>query len=182
MTTNTTDNGRTRKSLSAQIDRLDGILDGLADALNESIAAAVKEAVQGILTELVNHPQIRDKMLPKLAPKRISFFQRLKLLGKGIVKKCGQGIRAAVNWVGSLCKKGIKATGTLLSRTRLLGLFKWQLLAAFGIGVGAGVGAYLLGPWLAVAVSGVGGFITSLALMLVLWLRRVFETVGIARS
>jgi hypothetical protein len=33
--TTTTTNGRTRKSLAEQIDRLDAILDGLADALND---------------------------------------------------------------------------------------------------------------------------------------------------
>jgi hypothetical protein len=42
----TTDtNGRVRKSLAEQIDRLAGILDGLAEGLNEAIVAAVKEAV-----------------------------------------------------------------------------------------------------------------------------------------
>ena len=35
-------NGQSRKNLSSQIDRLDGILDGLAEALNESVADAVR--------------------------------------------------------------------------------------------------------------------------------------------
>jgi len=40
-------NGRIhpRKTLSTQLDRLDGVLDGLAEALNQSVATAVKEAV-----------------------------------------------------------------------------------------------------------------------------------------
>ena len=37
-------NGRSRKSLADQIDRLDQILDGLADGLNEAVASAVKQA------------------------------------------------------------------------------------------------------------------------------------------
>src|SRR2546422_122011 len=42
----TTPNGRVRKSLAEQIDRLDRILDGLADGLNAAVAAAVQEAVR----------------------------------------------------------------------------------------------------------------------------------------
>jgi hypothetical protein len=34
-TTSTMTNGRTRKSLAEQIDRLDAILDGLAESLND---------------------------------------------------------------------------------------------------------------------------------------------------
>jgi hypothetical protein len=42
----TKDNGRLpRKTLSAQLDRLDDILDGLADSLNGAVAQAVKDAV-----------------------------------------------------------------------------------------------------------------------------------------
>jgi hypothetical protein len=54
MTTTTTNaDGRTRKSLAEQIDRLDAILDGLGDALSESVAAAVSEAVGRAVKEAV---------------------------------------------------------------------------------------------------------------------------------
>jgi hypothetical protein len=53
-TTTTTTNGRTRKSLAEQIDRLDAILDGLADALNEAVADAVKDAVTAAVQEAVH--------------------------------------------------------------------------------------------------------------------------------
>ena len=47
-------NGRAgRKSLSEQIDRLDGILDGLAEALNGAVADAVKDAVGQAVHEAV---------------------------------------------------------------------------------------------------------------------------------
>jgi hypothetical protein len=52
--TTTTTNGRTRKSLAEQIDRLDAILDGLADALNEAVADAVKDAVTAAVQEAVH--------------------------------------------------------------------------------------------------------------------------------
>jgi hypothetical protein len=41
----TTTNGRERKSLAEQIDRLDGILDGLAQGLEQAVVAAVQAAV-----------------------------------------------------------------------------------------------------------------------------------------
>jgi hypothetical protein len=53
-TTTKTTNGRTRKSLAEQIDRLDAILDGLADALNEAVADAVKDAVTAAVQEAVH--------------------------------------------------------------------------------------------------------------------------------
>jgi len=47
-------NGRmSRKTLSTQIDRLDGILDGLREALSQSVAMAVKEAVSSVVREAV---------------------------------------------------------------------------------------------------------------------------------
>ena len=72
MTTTTTNaDGRTRKSLSEQIDRLDAILDGLGDALNEAVAAAVseaagravREAVQAVLAEALTNPALRERAL-----------------------------------------------------------------------------------------------------------------------
>jgi hypothetical protein len=77
MTTTTTNtDGRTRKSLAEQIDRLDAILDGLSDALNESVAAAVsqavgravQEAVQGVLAEVLTDPALREQALPADVP------------------------------------------------------------------------------------------------------------------
>jgi hypothetical protein len=72
MTTITTNpNGRARKTLAEQIDRLDAILDGLGDALNEAVAAAVsqaagravKEAVQAVLAEALTNPAHRQRAL-----------------------------------------------------------------------------------------------------------------------
>jgi hypothetical protein len=53
MTTTTTTNGRARKSLADQLDRLDGILDGLSEALNEAVATAVRDAVKEAVQEAV---------------------------------------------------------------------------------------------------------------------------------
>ena len=68
-TTMTNTDGRTRKSLAEQIDRLDAILGGLGDALAEAVAAAVsqaagpavKEAVQAVLAEVLTNPALRER-------------------------------------------------------------------------------------------------------------------------
>src|SRR4051812_38976407 len=59
-------NGRQRKSLEHQLDRLDAILDCLAEALNGAVAdavkdavgVAVKEAVQVVLAEVLTNPAV----------------------------------------------------------------------------------------------------------------------------
>ena len=53
-TTQTSLNGRMKKSLASQLDRLDTILDGLAEALNGAVADAVKATVGEAAREAVN--------------------------------------------------------------------------------------------------------------------------------
>ena len=62
--TTTLTNGRQRKSLAEQIERLDSILDGLSDGLNEAVAAAVKEAVRTVLTEVLTNPDLLARLHP----------------------------------------------------------------------------------------------------------------------
>ena len=57
-------NGRQRKSLADQIERLDCIFDGLSDGLNEAVAAAVKEAVRAVLSEVLTNPELLARLHP----------------------------------------------------------------------------------------------------------------------
>jgi hypothetical protein len=77
MTTTTTNaDGRTRKPLAEQIDRLDAILDGLSQALEGAVATAVqeaagravKEAVQAVLAEALANPALRERALSAESP------------------------------------------------------------------------------------------------------------------
>jgi hypothetical protein len=69
-------NGRARKSLADQIDRLDRVLDGLAEGLNEAAAAevrkavgrAVREAVQAAVREVLTNPDLAERLRPTPAP------------------------------------------------------------------------------------------------------------------
>jgi hypothetical protein len=69
-----TTDGRTRKSLAEQIDRLDAILDGLADALNEAVADAVKDAVTAAVQEAV-HAAVVEVLTNAELRKRLGVIQ-----------------------------------------------------------------------------------------------------------
>src|SRR5271170_2001365 len=62
MTVTMNTNGKIRKSLAEQIDRLDGILDGLADglqdAIKQAVGSAVKEAVRTVLAEVLTNNEL----------------------------------------------------------------------------------------------------------------------------
>ena len=58
--------GQPRKTLSSQLDRLDGILDGLDSALTgavqEAVSMAVKQAVQAVLTEVLTNRELQEQL------------------------------------------------------------------------------------------------------------------------
>jgi hypothetical protein len=198
MTTAQTDtNGRVRKSLAEQIDRLDGILDGLADGLNEAVVTAVKEAVgaavqeavRAVLGELLTNPELLHTIRESLAPLLTTEAHPSPPVGadplgapvSSLPARCRTWLRTRV-FRGGLCLRawlgrfrtalraastGVRAGGCVIGRL-------WRpLLIAVGIGGIVGVGAYLLGPWLSSAAGGLAGFTTSLAVQARMALRRL---------
>ena len=196
--TTTNVNGRVRKSLAEQIDRLDQILDGLADGLNEAVAMAVKEAiglavkeaVQAVLAEVLTNAAIREQLggmaPPTVSPTaatpkpglRQSFGQagawisrRLGAVGQAVAALPRRGCQAC----SSVVLRVRQAGGTLGARVQLLRYVDVQLLTALGLGSAAGAAAYLAGPWLAAGVSALGGLTTPLVVRAGLWLQRAWE-------
>src|SRR5262249_15479743 len=181
MTTMT--NGRARKTLSDQLDRLDSILDGLSEALSESVAAAVKAATapavpqarQATRTELLPSPELwtltgTARAMPPLVecvPAPVA-SSAPSLRGR---------IGSALSWAGQKIRSVWTACGRKLStlRPRLLGLWglRRQLLIALGIGAVAGLAAYLAGPLAAGAFSGVGAFASGLAVQTPLLVKKL---------
>ena len=102
----TSHNGKARRSLAAELDRLDQMLDGLADGLNDAVGEAVKSSVNGhlretiqvVLTELFTNPEVLAKLRtilgttppaatpPVPAPLRRGLGQRLRGLWRAIRK------------------------------------------------------------------------------------------------
>jgi hypothetical protein len=80
MTATTSTNGRARKSLAEQIDRLDAILDGLAENLSEAVATAVtgvvkeavavavQEAVHAAVLEVLTNAELHKRLGASQAP------------------------------------------------------------------------------------------------------------------
>jgi hypothetical protein len=66
--TTTTMNGKPRKQLADQLDRLDGIIDALADGLNQAVIDAAREgtrlAVKDAIVEIMTNPELRALLAP----------------------------------------------------------------------------------------------------------------------
>jgi hypothetical protein len=181
----TTTNGRpARPTLATQIDRLDSLLDGLSENLTEAVADAVKAAVvqvvQTVLTELLTNPEVLAKLRDALPPApstlpvatpviRRSIKERLAKIWSWVAGKVGVVVGACQSGINWLCagaarvKERMQMTArSAWLRLRLLRHFRGQLLLAVGVGVAAGVAAFLAAPWLAAALSALGGFMTAI--------------------
>jgi hypothetical protein len=155
-------NGRTRKTLASQLDRLDQILDCLSDGLNEAVALAVKEAVtvavretlQAVLTEILSNPQILEKLrgttstpttakVPEKVKMAVQVVQnhvgRLRKWVGAELRACGEVCKAGWTRVRACCKKAWQ-------RLAVVRRFKYQLAVAVGIGVAVGGASYFAEP------------------------------------
>jgi hypothetical protein len=197
MTTTMMSNGRLRKSLADQIDRLDAILDGLADGLNEAVATAVKdavmlavkEAVQAILKEILTNPELvarfglgssstGTKARASTVTTTVAFWTRRLL-----------GLAFDWAWLGFRCIQQASAIHRRSLHARLhdvwqqlrgLGQFKRPLLIAGGVGLAVAVAAYFAGPWLASTAGGFGTFAATLAIEAELLRRRALKAAATA--
>jgi hypothetical protein len=197
--TTTTAPDKGRKTLSSQLDRLDSMLDGLAEGLNgavadavqAAVAQAVKEAVQATLAEVLTNPTLLAALRPPAneaaaAPQRPrpsrpwvwerlgQFWRGIRCCVAGLREACGAGLRQAGGWLAGLWRRMWQGLAALGKGCRSLACFKYQFLAALGIGGAVAAGAWYAGPWLAALLSGVGGFATAVAVQGWLWLRQAF--------
>jgi len=199
-----TTNGRGRKSLAEQIDRLDRTLDGLAEGLNEAAAAAVQEAVRTVLAELLADRQLRAQLqngvdapvaapLPVAGPPMTSklldgcrrfwrgLVTRLSVIRRvlcGVAAQAGQRCRQRWDRLTTGCTgawQRVRATVRIgWHGLRLLRHVAFALGMALAVGGVVGVAAYHAGPWLAATTTGICGFLTALAVRADAWLRRTF--------
>jgi hypothetical protein len=190
MTTTMTSNGRpARKTLASQIDRLDTMLEGLSDNLNEAVAdavraavvVAVREAFQAVLSEVLTNPeilaQLRDALPvapetppvakpvagPTVKERLAKVWSWLGAKVRAVVGACQGGLNRLGEGATHVKERVQKAAQAVWLRLRLLRHFRGQLLLAVGVGVAAGVAAFLAAPWLAAVLSGLGGFMTAVA-------------------
>jgi hypothetical protein len=146
MSTTMTPNGKPRKQLGDQLDRLDeqlarqdAVIDALADGLNEAVGDAakegVKEAVQAAVVELLTNIELRAALHKATAVRR-------SVAGKAVVLKAAAAVVA----------------GPLSVVWHL-----WKAVA-IGLGVGAVVTAVAVvaGQPIASALSGLAATVAAL--------------------
>jgi hypothetical protein len=184
MTATMLPNGKIRKSLAEQIDRLDTILDGLADGLSgavadavrETVGRAVQEAIQAVMTELLTNPAILAKLQGDVtapAPAKPAPPDR--------VAQVTSQVRAWATSGWAKVRRACSATVQLLGRTagavrqqaQLAWAFRIPLLIAVGTGLATGAVAFVAGPWIAATAGSLAGFTTTTAVQLGINLRRM---------
>ena len=172
-------NGRARKSLNDQLDRLDSILDGLSEALQEAVGEAVQAAVKAVLNEILAKPEVLAKIaeaqgvtpVVESRPKS-EWLARTWNRTRSALRSAGRQIVKCRVLIGRTCDIGLnkireagrqikaKALGlliaggcSLLQARRFVG----PVVAAVALGGLTGVAACYLDPWITGAVSAVGG-------------------------
>ena len=187
----TTTNGRAqRTSLAQQIDRMDLILDNLSEGLQEAVAEAVKvavtKAVEAALVEVLTNPELRRHLMPEPPVAQVRQSETFWTKAAGFAQSCWQSMQSVVSglWSATQMLMGqaqvVGPTVTRRVQRRLTNIGRWiwwgavdasrffrqvrrSLVLALGVGVILGVGCFVAGPLVASLVSGIAGFVVSLA-------------------
>jgi hypothetical protein len=159
MSVATVNNGRPRKQLSNQLDRLDEqllqvdrVLDALSDGLDGAVRDATKEgtrmAVKEAIVELLTSPDLRQALhhastLP--AEAKPSFWSRLKSKVRQTVTAVKDGVVAAATAVASRVARAGSALGRLVTKARASSKFRTAAKIVVGVGAAAAIARYAAG-------------------------------------
>jgi len=164
-----TPNGRVRKTLASQLDRLDQILDGLSTALNESVADAVERGVARVLTEILTNPDIADRlrapgMPPVAAHESTDSTSPPPPAHPGSLSKMTGALRAGCGHVKRACGAVVRQASVLAGsgRSLLTTLFNGRLLALAGALAGMGLVVFFAGPRLPLLITAAVGWVSTL--------------------
>lgn len=123
-------NGRVKKSLAFQLDRLDSILDGLADALNSAVSDAVRETVGQAARDAVRVALEEAVQQARSQPEQ-GFWHKVKSRVGGIVTSVTNCLKAGYRKVQQWGTRTISASAlaiqaglaTIRSRSLRMGMF-----------------------------------------------------------
>jgi hypothetical protein len=108
-------NGRVKKTLAFQLDRLDTILDGLAEALNDAVADAVQKAVEPAAHQAVRMALAEATARQQPRPSsRSPFWGRAKAKIASWVTTVKSHLRSAGNQVQKYSTRVVSATALAL--------------------------------------------------------------------
>ncbi|QDU21729.1 hypothetical protein [Urbifossiella limnaea] len=181
-----TTNGRPRKQLSEQLDRMDSIVDALAEALPEAVTDAVREgarqAVREVLAEVLTNPDLRALIsgvtAARVAPPPPTAPDEYAPAAPGIwtrTKAKLAAVRAA-----AAERFHVAAAKVAVATRTVAALMPVRKILAVGAGVGVAVGvaSYLCPHGLSAVVGGVGGMCTAVGVQVGTWFRRSARSLG----
>lgn len=173
-----------RKSLAAQLDRLDGIIDTLAegltgavaDAVRDAVTAAVRQAVEQVLREVLGNPVLLRSLAVQLAPP-VPAVASIAQAEPGAVQSITTGVKCKValgigwRWLRHRAKtvchwavaKARRWPGKVRDGLHRIGLLEklralrhaWQWRGTVSLSVAAGILTGVLGYLAGPAVSAV---------------------------
>ncbi len=132
-------NGRFKKSLAHQLDRLDTILDGLADALNGAVSDAVRQAVGEATREAVQ--MALAQMLPQQANSQKAQEHPLRRLLAQAKAKAMNGFNRVKQLLASAIQKLRKCSANYSGATLLAAQSAWATMRSCTIRMGMLLGA-----------------------------------------
>jgi hypothetical protein len=199
MSATTTTNGKPRKQLADQLDRLDGILDALAEGLNGAVADAAREgtrlAVKDAIVEIMTNPDLRALLAPAVAPpppppaappasappppKKAGLWSRIKARASaartavaGAVARAKEAVVRRSVIAGDAVVALGRATGETLPLRRVV-------LVGLGVGLLVGTACLVLPQTTAPVVGGIGAAGTAVSVQVGNWLARAARRVGL---
>jgi hypothetical protein len=195
--TATMPNGKSRKQLSDEIDRLDGVIDVLAEGLPGAVTDACREgaraAVKDAIIEIVSNPELRALIAPQQSvpvvaapspvpppePEQPSLWGKLKAkLAAARDAVAGAATRAKEAVIRRCVVAGDavvalgRATGETLPVRRVL-------VIGLSIGLVVGVATLAVPQTTAAVVSGVGAACSAVCVQVGNWLTRAARRVGL---
>ena len=183
--TATATNGRPRRQLADQLDRLDGIIDALAEGLNGAVADAAREgtrlAVKDAILEILTNPDLRA-LIATAAPADKRSAQPVTPPGPPALGWWGRAKAKAAAVTRATRRRWRSAAAAVAGTARLLSTvmpLKRVLLTGAVIGAAVGVACYLAPHGVASAVSGVGAAVTAVAAQVGGWFRRATRVLGV---
>jgi hypothetical protein len=187
-------NGKPRKQLADQLDRLDQqmerhdtILDALAEGLNGAVADATRAgtrlAIKDAVIEMLTDPELRTalhKATAPTAPAKPSLWNRLRQRARELATK----VRGVTVATGATIAAQVPVVQRAVKAVARFAALTWRVrkVVLVGLGIGAVVAAvsYLTSHELAATLSGVGAAVTTVAVQAGLWVRRTVRRLAIA--
>jgi hypothetical protein len=196
MSATTTMNGKPRKQLADQLDRLDGIIDALAEGLNGAVADACREgtrqAVRDVLIEIASNPELRALLAPQAVPaaappipasppepKKPGLWSRIKTkvaAARTAVARFAAQIKTTIAAKVAALTTAVAAASTVAGEALPV---RQVLGAALGVGLLVGLVCYQLPESASAAVAGIGAAGTALAVQIGTWLKRAVRRLGL---